>query len=154
MYASTPASASASRNAAASPPGKVGASQPCGSPRKNWTMSAPVACTTANGSPSRSCAPMRTIGPSLATIRGHPGPAPYPARDSRRPALPRAARAQGRAAPGRAPPRRWVRDGWPWPWSGEGSAVSEGQHEPDEGGDQAGDDDDPLLARGGDQLGV
>ena len=32
--------------------------------------------------------------------------------------------------------------------------MSEGQHEPDEGGDQAGDDDYPLLAGGGDQLGV
>src|SRR5499427_3921428 len=36
--------------------------------------------------------------------------------------------------------------------SGEGAAVSEGQHEPDEGGDQAGDDDYPLLAGRGDHL--
>src|SRR5215471_2388616 len=117
MYASTPAAASASRSAAASPPGKVGGSQPCGSPRKNWTMSASVACTTANGSPSRSCAPMRSMNPSLATIR-------WPA---------------GATLPFRL---------------GEGTAVGEGQHAPDEGGDQTGDDDYPLLAGRGDHLAV
>src|SRR5215510_4127574 len=36
----------------------------------------------------------------------------------------------------------------------EKATVREGQHEPDEGGDQASDDDDPLLAGRVDQLRV
>src|SRR5215472_5145768 len=69
MNTSRPASLSAARSLSASPPGNVGASQPWGSPRKNWMTSDPVALATASGSPSRSWAPMRTMPPSVDNPR-------------------------------------------------------------------------------------
>src|SRR5215510_5664825 len=55
-----PAAANAARTSVGSP-GKVGAFQPCGSPRKNWTASEPIALAWASGSPSCRWAPIRVI---------------------------------------------------------------------------------------------
>src|SRR5262249_43145411 len=86
------------------------------------------------------------------TIRGPPSPVPFRARNSRHPGLSRGARGGRRP---QATPLLWPwvrRKGPSWPQLGEGTAVSEGQHEPDEGEDQAGDDDYPLLAGHRDHL--
>ncbi len=45
--------------ASGSPPGITGPFQPCGSPRKNWTASAPRAVASASGSSTWKWAPMR-----------------------------------------------------------------------------------------------
>src|ERR1700681_1734056 len=55
----------AATSSGSAPRGKVGAFQPCGSPRKNWAVCAPAACAAASGSSSWRWAPMRTMLPSL-----------------------------------------------------------------------------------------
>src|SRR5580692_11530889 len=57
--------------------GNVGPFQPCGSPRKNWTASASMACACARGSPSCRCAPIRVICRAYRprpTARAHGAP--------------------------------------------------------------------------------
>src|SRR5919202_2050627 len=52
-----------------------GAFQPWGSPRKNWTASAPTAAACASGSAESTCAPTRTTPPGYAASAGLSVPA-------------------------------------------------------------------------------